>query len=112
MAIDKNVEIHEVKDVENAEDFEKKHFPDLCQEDGKFYVTVGKRLEHPQTEEHLIDEINLFVNDELVGEKKLSADDTAKAEFEVEVKAGDKVYALENCNLHGVWKSNVIEVEA
>ena len=112
MAISKDVELHEVSDVENGTDFEKKHFPDLCFKDGKFFVEVGKRLEHPQTEEHLIDEINLFVNDELVAEKTLSATDDQKAEFEVSVKAGDKVYALENCNLHGAWKSNLIEVEA
>ncbi|MDO5043845.1 MAG: desulfoferrodoxin family protein [Coriobacteriia bacterium] len=105
-----NQEIQEVLDLETASDFEIKHFPTLeALGDNKFKVTVGKDITHPQTEEHLIDEINLFVNGRLAAEKKLEPGQEQVAEFEVQVLAGDQLYALADCNLHGVFKSHVLK---
>lgn len=98
-------EIHVVENLESATDFELKHFPTLTVDGQVCTIEVGKQVPHPQTEEHFISKIDLYVDGELYKEVELSPSDAPFATITVEGKSGSTVYAIENCNLHGDWKS-------
>lgn len=98
-------ELNVVENLESATDFELKHYPTLTVDGSVCTIEVGKQVPHPQTEEHFITKIDLYVDDELYKHIELSPSDPAFATITVEGKSGSKVYAVENCNLHGDWKS-------
>lgn len=102
-----STEIHEVENLAEATDFEKKHFPTLSVDGSVVTVEVGKEVPHPMGEDHWITYIELYVDNELYKRIDIAPTESPYAVFTVEGKAGSEVYALEDCNLHGVWKSNV-----
>jgi superoxide reductase len=77
-----------------------KHVPIIEKIDGGYRVKVGS-VEHPMTEAHYIQWIEL-VTDDKVMRKYLTPKDKPVAEFKTGAK---KVYARAYCNLHGLWKS-------
>lgn len=77
-----------------------KHVPFVTVEGNHVHVQVGE-VEHPMTEEHLIQFI-LLVTDRGYQVANLTAADAPVADFELaEGAAAVKVY--EYCNLHGLW---------
>ena len=98
-------ELNVVENLDTASDFELKHFPTLTVDGNVCTIEVGKQVPHPQTAEHYISKIDLYVDCELYKHVELSAEDAPFATIAVEGKSGSKVYAVENCNLHGDWKS-------
>ncbi len=88
--------------VENTTDAAKeKHVPVVEKIDGGYRVTVGS-VDHPMTEAHYIQWIELITEDNEVLRKYLTPSDKPVAEFKTEAK---NVYAREYCNLHGLWRS-------
>lgn len=79
-----------------------KHVPVAVRKDGKIHVDVGS-VAHPMTEQHFIEWIAV-VADEGTERISLSPADEPKAVFCDRKNA--EVYAY--CNLHGLWKSDVI----
>ena len=77
-----------------------KHVPVLEKTDEGWVVTVGS-TDHPMTEEHLIEWIELITEDN-VYRTYLNPNDPPKACFPV---TADKVTARAYCNLHGLWKA-------
>ncbi len=77
-----------------------KHVPVVEKIEGGYRVTVGS-VEHPMTEEHFIQWIELISDDE-VQRRYLKPTDKPVAEFKTDAT---EVYAREYCNLHGLWKS-------
>lgn len=77
-----------------------KHVPVVEKIEGGYKVTVGSTL-HPMTEAHLIEWIELIVDDKVYTEY-LKPGQEPVAVFMVE---GTNVVAREYCNLHGLWKS-------
>ena len=81
-----------------------KHVPALSVDGSHLHVKVGS-VEHPMTEEHLIQWI--YVHTEQGGQRKaLKAGQAPHAVFHL--ADGDKalsVYAY--CNLHGLWMSKI-----
>ena len=65
-----------------------------------YRVTVGE-VEHPMTEAHYIQWIELVTEDGVL-RKHLTPSDKPVAEFKTDAK---EVYAREYCNLHGLWRS-------
>lgn len=78
-----------------------KHVPVIEKIDGGYRVSVGE-VEHPMTEAHSIQWIELITGDNEVLRKYLDPTDKPVAEFKTEAK---EVYAREYCNLHGLWRS-------
>lgn len=77
-----------------------KHVPAVTVDGNKVSVTVGS-VEHPMTEEHLIEFVCL-VTEKGYQVAPLTAADAPKAEFVLaEGDAPKAVY--EHCNLHGLW---------
>lgn len=77
-----------------------KHVPAVTVDGNKVSVVVGS-VEHPMTEEHLIQFICL-VTEKGYQVAPLTAADAPKAEFVV--AEGDAPVAVyEHCNLHGLW---------
>ncbi len=77
-----------------------KHVPAVIVDGNKVSVVVGS-VEHPMTEEHLIQFICL-VTEKGYQVAPLTAADAPKAEFVV--AEGDALVAVyEHCNLHGLW---------
>lgn len=77
-----------------------KHVPAVTVDGNKVSVVVGS-VEHPMTEEHLIQFICL-VTEKGYQIAPLTAADAPKAEFVV--AEGDAPVAVyEHCNLHGLW---------
>ncbi len=76
-----------------------KHVPVLEKVEGGWQVSVGS-VDHPMTEDHLIEWIELTAGD-AVYRQFLSASDKPTAFFPV---AADGVSARAYCNLHGLWK--------
>ena len=89
--------------TENTVDAAKeKHVPVIEAIEGGYRVTVGS-VEHPMTEEHYIQRIELITETEVL-RKYLTPNDKPVAEFKTDAK---KVCAREYCNLHGVWKADL-----
>ena len=77
-----------------------KHVPVVEKIDGGYRVTVGEG-EHPMTEAHWIQWIELITDNNEVLRKYLEPTDKPVAEFKTDAK---NVVAREYCNLHGLWK--------
>lgn len=89
---------------EKSEDSEKgeKHVPVIeMPEPDKILVKIGS-VEHPMTEEHYIEWIELIADGKSY-KKFLKSGDKPEAEFCIS-KTQDLI-AKEYCNLHGLWKS-------
>ena len=78
-----------------------KHVPVVEKIDGGYRVTVGE-VEHPMTEAHYIQWIELITNNNEVLRKYLTSNDKPVAEFKTDAT---EVFAREYCNLHGLWKN-------
>lgn len=90
-----------VKLAENTTDAAvEKHVPVLEKKDNGWQVNVGS-VDHPMTEEHLIEWIELIVDGNVYREF-LKAGDKPTAFFPV---SADTVTARAYCNLHGLWKA-------
>jgi superoxide reductase len=94
----------------NASDFELKHTPDVTVEQtpaGRT-VKVGIGLSgivHPQTEEHYIGWIRVFVDSQPMGEAAFGPLDKPEASFDIGSETGPiVVHAF--CNLHGIWEAD------
>ncbi len=81
-----------------------KHLPVVTIEGTNVNVRIGS-VDHPMTEEHLIQWVYLETAEG--GQRKnLKAGD--KPELNFAITAGDKVKAVyAYCNLHGLWKTEV-----
>lgn len=77
-----------------------KHVPVLEKKADGWQVNVGS-VDHPMTEEHLIEWIELIAGGTVYREF-LSAGDKPTAFFPV---TADAVTARAYCNLHGLWKA-------
>lgn len=77
-----------------------KHVPVIEAIEGGYRVTVGS-VEHPMTEEHYIQWIELLTEKEVL-RRYLDPTDKPVAEFKTDAK---HVCAREYCNLHGLWKA-------
>ena len=64
-------------------------------------VKVGQNQDHPMTEEHYIEWIQILDNGTSY-RKFLKPGDKPQAEFNV---TSDDITAREYCNIHGLWKS-------
>lgn len=81
-----------------------KHVPVVTVEGSKVSVVVGS-VEHPMTEEHLINWI-MLVTDKEIRCKGLKSTDKPVAEFIL--ADGEKpLEVYEMCNLHGLWKKEL-----
>ena len=78
-----------------------KHVPVVEKIEGGYRVTVGE-VNHPMTDAHYIQWIELITNRNEVLRKYLTPTDAPVAEFKTDA---DEVYAREYCNLHGLWRS-------
>lgn len=88
--------------VENTTDAAtEKHVPIIEKIDGGYRVTVGE-VEHPMTEKHYIQMIELITDKNELLRKYLEPTDKPVAEFKTDAT---NVYAREYCNLHGLWRS-------
>lgn len=87
--------------VENTTDAAtEKHVPVIEQIEGGYRVTVGS-VEHPMTDAHSIQWIELVTENEVL-RRYLTPSDKPVAEFKTTSKV---VCAREYCNLHGLWKA-------
>lgn len=87
--------------VENTTDAAtEKHVPVIEAIEGGYRVSVGS-VEHPMTEAHYIQFIELITENEVL-RKYLEPTDKPVAEFKTASKV---VCAREYCNLHGLWKA-------
>ncbi|MEJ5167336.1 MAG: desulfoferrodoxin [Thermoanaerobaculia bacterium] len=80
-----------------------KHIPVIKKESNGYRVMVGS-VAHPMEEKHYIVLIELIA-DGISYKKYLKPGDKPEAFFEV--KEAKDVYALEYCNLHGLWKGTL-----
>ncbi|MBF4509793.1 MAG: hypothetical protein ISP10_04860 [Aeromicrobium sp.] len=101
-----------VSDRESAGDFEKKHAPyidvDEVDEGLLVTVTVGWDVPHPNQPDHYITWIEIFAGDAPIARFDLSPVATAPVvSVVVNVDPGTVVRAVEHCNLHGLWATEV-----
>ena len=104
-------EVHCIEDLDAATDYELKHTPNVEVEElasGQLIkATIGlKGIEHPQTEEHLIEWIRCYVDGKLVGEEFFTAAETPVAAFEIK-RTNEHVAVQAFCNLHGIWEAGI-----
>ncbi len=88
--------------VENTTDAAtEKHVPVIEKIEGGYKITIGE-VEHPMTEDHYIEWIQLLTENE-VYVKFLKPGEKPEAVF---MTNAAKVTAREYCNLHGNWKNS------
>ena len=80
-----------------------KHLPVVKVEGNTVTVNVGS-IDHPMTEEHLIEWVHL-VTDKGAQRKFLNPEDKPVVTFELSGEKPLEVYAW--CNLHGLWMTEV-----
>ena len=78
-----------------------KHVPVVEKIDGGYRVTAGE-VEHPMTDAHYIQWIELSTNNNEGLRKDRTPNDKPVAEFKTDAT---EVFAREYCNLHGLWKN-------
>jgi len=78
-----------------------KHVPYIEKTDNGVSVKIGQNQDHPMTEEHYIEWIQLIADD-VAYRKFFKPGDKPEAKFEIKA---DKIDAREYCNVHGLWKS-------
>lgn len=78
-----------------------KHVPYIEKTEKGIRVKVGQNQEHPMTDEHHIEWIQVLTPTAAY-RKFLSPGGKPEAEFEIQE---DDVVAREYCNIHGLWKS-------
>lgn len=92
---------------------EQKHTPVLTapdkvpkRESFKVTVEVGKYHDHPNEHKHFIQWIELYLDENLLGEAYFHSE---KGEpvvtFNVKIPHSGELRAREHCNLHGTWES-------
>jgi superoxide reductase len=75
-------------------------------------VTVGKDIPHPNTKEHWIEWVSLWVNDLLAGQATFAPERTAsEVTFRIRLEETAVLTAHAYCNLHGLWHSQELKVE-
>ena len=94
---DQKVELLEEKTADTTTE---KHVPIVEKIDGGYKIIVGSTL-HPMLDEHLIEWIELVIDD-AVYRQYFKPGDHPVAEFQT--PPGKVVYAREHCNVHGLWK--------
>ena len=78
-----------------------KHLPVISQIDSGYRIEVGE-IEHPMTDEHHIEWIELIIDDEIY-RQYLQPKDNPEAVFNTPHRGQVKARAY--CNLHGLWLS-------
>ncbi|ACC97579.1 Superoxide reductase Sor [Elusimicrobium minutum Pei191] len=96
-----------VLQTENTVDAAKeKHVPFVTKTADGYKVQIGS-VEHPMTEEHHIEWIELICEEcNKVMRKHLNPGDKPVAEFKTK---SQKVLAREYCNLHGLWSTKEVQ---
>jgi len=107
-----NREVMAIKDPANPTDFELKHTPEItfgeANEEGlvPVFVKIGsKGIVHPNTEEHWIDNVSIYANNEVTSESYSNNGNTTFGPYLVHVKKGESVKVAIGCNLHGFWSN-------
>lgn len=88
-----------------ADSKNEKHVPFIKEMEDGYLVKVGEEIDHPMSEEHWIEFIELIVDDNKVYRHFLTPTDKPEAYFKVE--KGSNVKAREYCNLHGLWSNSL-----
>lgn len=106
--------INHMTDMSAANDFEKKHTPHIelrRTEDGKLRVDVmvGYYVPHPNQPDHFIDWIHVYIGEANVAQFDLGAAVAwPTVSVVLDAEPGSKIAAIENCNLHGLWKAEAV----
>ena len=90
-------------DEQTADSATEKHVPVVEKKDGGYLVTVGS-VEHPMTDQHYIEWIEIAVDNDKVYRQHLNPGEKPQAFFAIQ---GNKVVAREYCTIHGLWKQEV-----
>ena len=98
------MQVQRALDPTDMTELEKKHTPvitaDVAQ--GIAMVVVGY-IPHPMEEDHHIEWIELYKDDDLVERIELEPTSEAKAVFKINLDG--QFRAISSCNQHGVWES-------
>ena len=78
--------------------------PKTCQGKDGFKIKIGE-VEHPQTEEHFIEWIEINTKDGKSGKKFLKPGEKPEANFYTRI---DIISVRAYCNIHGLWKKDVV----
>ena len=103
----KPMDLLEEKTSSDEEGIMEKHVPvieelpaNVCSDKDGVTITVGS-IEHPMTEEHYIEWIEVILSDGRRGKKFLKPGDKPQVIFQTRQEViGARAY----CNLHGLWK--------
>lgn len=86
------------------EEGKEKHVPVVEINGNKVKVSVGS-VEHPMTQEHYIQLIQILADGKVLAGYKPSPGEKPVVEWELE-NTDANITARAYCNLHGLWKSN------
>ncbi len=103
-------------DPENPTEHELKHTPDISFGDKdpngftRVLITIGQKgIIHPTLENHWIDYLIIYNNDELVSNMVFeNGPIRGYGEHFINLKEGDVIRAEAGCNLHGIWESSKV----
>ena len=104
--------MNRVRDIEAADDFQKKHTPYMSAERSgdtvKVTVKVGQYVPHPNQPDHFIEWVMLYVGDSPIARFDFSpvAVDPEVTSV-VRLEPGTMLTAVEHCNLHGLWAADI-----
>lgn len=88
-----------MEEKDNEEGLNEKHIPVIEEAENKIIVKIGE-VEHPMTEEHYIEWVELETENEIL-RKYLSSGEKPEVSFE---KPEEKITKVRSyCNLHELW---------
>ncbi len=116
----RNEDLNKLENRENPSALEQKHVPGVdapakVPADKWFdvKVKVGYKKEHPSTTGHWIRLMKLLVNGEEVARHTFETGGVSPSAstFTIELAKTSKVEVIADCNLHGVWISDPVEIK-
>ena len=90
-----------LKEEKTADTSAEKHVPYIEKIEGGFKIKIGEKQDHPMTEEHYIEWIEIIGNGKIY-RQALKPGDKPEATFKIDA---EKIIAREYCNIHGHWKN-------
>ena len=112
--------LNRLSNKDNPSELEKKHVPAVeapgSVKAGEWFdvkVKVGFMKKHPSTPQHWITMIKVRVDGKEIGESRFRTGGVAGpvALFRVKLDRPSTLVAIENCNLHGNWVSEPVNIK-
>lgn len=103
---DQQKDIQTAQDPQNLTELEQKHVPQITVDESFVRVQIGQK-HHPMEQEHYIEWVELYAENELAGRRDFSPGQEPQARFNKPAGRAVSFRAVISCNVHGLWQNEI-----